>query len=70
MHGRHLVDELYRVSGLWHDEADWSHVWPVGFAWIWTKEERANAVDSVLIGLEGVGQVRLRTSCHHAQNVS
>ena len=52
------MDELYRVSGLWHDEADWSHVWPMGFAWIWTDEERVNAVDSVLEGLEDVGQVR------------
>jgi len=51
------VDELYRVAGLWHDEGDWSHVWPVGFAWIWTDDERAEAVDAVFEGLELVAQV-------------
>ena len=52
------MDELYRVAGLWHDEGDWSHVWPIGFAWIWTDDERAEAVDAVFEGLELVGQVR------------
>ena len=56
---RYLVDELYRVAGLWHDEGDWSHVWPVGFAWIWTDDERGEAVDAVIEGLELVGQVRM-----------
>ena len=54
------MDELYRVAGLWHDESDWAHVWPAGFAWIWTDDERVNAVDSVFEGLEAVGQVWCR----------
>jgi len=67
------VDELYRVAGLWHDEGDWSHVWPIGFAWIWSDNERAAAVDAVFEGLELVGQVwfsapgwpRVHPSCQH-----
>lgn len=56
---RHVVDEVYREAGVWHDESDWEHLWPTAFTVgdLLTGEERDAAVEWVHRSLEGVGQV-------------